>query len=173
MLYEVITVDLGQLSQTWLEMSKNPIDNPTIFVIGLLFLVAAMMKSAIVPFHIWLPYTSEAPTPVSALMHAGVVNVGGILLNKLAFVITSYSIHYTKLYDDRVLCSMIKSFIIFCQSNDLIHFVDTLKYFFMYNTLLGLIDHIVIKYHFTGECVLVITSYSIHYTKLYEDLMTH
>jgi NADH-quinone oxidoreductase subunit L len=81
------SVDLGQLSQTWLEMSKNPTDNPTIFVIGLLFLVAAMMKSAIVPFHIWLPYTSEAPTPVSALMHAGVVNVGGILLNKLAFLL--------------------------------------------------------------------------------------
>lgn len=81
------SVDLGQLSQTWLEMSKKPIDNPTIFGIGLLFLLAAMMKSAIVPFHIWLPYTSEAPTPVSALMHAGVVNVGGILLNKLAFLL--------------------------------------------------------------------------------------
>ncbi len=81
------SVDLGELSQTWLEMSKNPVDNPTIFVIGLLFLLAAMMKSAIVPFHIWLPYTSEAPTPVSALMHAGVVNVGGILLNKLAFLL--------------------------------------------------------------------------------------
>ena len=81
------SVDLGHLSETWLAMSKNPVDNPTIFVIGFLFLVAAMMKSAIVPFHIWLPYTSEAPTPVSALMHAGVVNVGGILLNKLAFLL--------------------------------------------------------------------------------------
>jgi len=45
------------------------------------------MKSAIIPFHLWLPYTSEAPTPVSALMHAGVVNVGGILLNKIAFLL--------------------------------------------------------------------------------------
>jgi NADH-quinone oxidoreductase subunit L len=45
------------------------------------------MKSAIMPFHIWLPYTSEAPTPVSAVMHAGVVNVGGILLNKLAYLL--------------------------------------------------------------------------------------
>ena len=81
------SVDLAELSQTWLEMSKQPIDDPTIFVIGISFLLAAMMKSAIVPFHIWLPYTSEAPTPVSALMHAGVVNVGGILLNKLAFLL--------------------------------------------------------------------------------------
>jgi len=80
--------DLAQLSHIWLEMSqKGPIDNPMIYVIGFLFLFAAMMKSAIMPFHLWLPYTSEAPTPVSALMHAGVVNVGGILLNKMAFLL--------------------------------------------------------------------------------------
>lgn len=79
--------DLEVLREKWLIMSQNPIDDPMIFVVGLLFLLAAMMKSAIVPFHIWLPYTSEAPTPVSALMHAGVVNVGGILLNKLAYLL--------------------------------------------------------------------------------------
>lgn len=80
--------DLAELSQKWLEMSKlGPIDDPMIYVIGFLFLFAAMMKSAIIPFHLWLPYTSEAPTPVSALMHAGVVNVGGILLNKMAFLL--------------------------------------------------------------------------------------
>lgn len=81
------SLDLVTLSQQWLVMAEHPIDDPVIFVIGLLFLIAAMMKSAIVPFHIWLPYTSEAPTPVSALMHAGVVNVGGILLNKLAYLL--------------------------------------------------------------------------------------
>ena len=79
--------DLAVLSNKWLAMSHNPVENPIIFVIGLLFLIAAMMKSAIMPFHIWLPYTSEAPTPVSAVMHAGVVNVGGILLNKLAYLL--------------------------------------------------------------------------------------
>lgn len=80
--------DLEELSQIWLKMSESGgIENPLIYVIGFLFLFAAMMKSAIIPFHLWLPYTSEAPTPVSALMHAGVVNVGGILLNKLAFLL--------------------------------------------------------------------------------------
>lgn len=80
--------DLTELSQIWLEMSQTEsIDDPIIYVIGFLFLFAAMMKSAIMPFHLWLPYTSEAPTPVSALMHAGVVNVGGILLNKMAFLL--------------------------------------------------------------------------------------
>ncbi|MCH9813806.1 MAG: hypothetical protein K0U47_07660 [Epsilonproteobacteria bacterium] len=79
--------DLAHLSEKWLAMSQDSIENPMVFVIGFLFLLAAMMKSAIMPFHIWLPYTSEAPTPVSAVMHAGVVNVGGILLNKLAYLL--------------------------------------------------------------------------------------
>lgn len=79
--------NLAVLSDKWLLMSQNPIEDPMVFVIGLLFLIAAMMKSAIMPFHIWLPYTSEAPTPVSAVMHAGVVNVGGILLNKMAYLL--------------------------------------------------------------------------------------
>ena len=79
--------DLVVLKEKWLVMSENPINNPMIFAVGLLYLLAAMMKSAIVPFHIWLPYTSEAPTPVSGLMHAGVVNVGGILLNKMAYLL--------------------------------------------------------------------------------------
>lgn len=86
--YQVFgSFDLAELSEKWLDMSRHLVDNPMIFVIGLLFLIAAMMKSAIMPFHIWLPYTSEAPTPVSAVMHAGVVNVGGILLNKLAYLL--------------------------------------------------------------------------------------
>ncbi len=79
--------NLAVLSEQWLAMSSQPVDDPMIFVIGLLYLLAAMMKSAIMPFHIWLPYTSEAPTPVSAIMHAGVVNVGGILLNKMAYLL--------------------------------------------------------------------------------------
>ena len=66
---------------------KSGAEDNVIFVVALLYLFAAMMKSAIMPFHLWLPYTSSAPTPVSALMHAGIVNVGGILLNKLAFIL--------------------------------------------------------------------------------------
>jgi NADH-quinone oxidoreductase subunit L len=43
-----------------------------------------MTKSAQFPFHFWLIGTIEAPTPVSALMHAGIVNAGGFLVNRLA-----------------------------------------------------------------------------------------
>jgi len=53
-------------------------------VITLLLFVGAMAKSAQFPLHVWLPDTMDTPTPVSALMHAGIVNGGGFLLNRLA-----------------------------------------------------------------------------------------
>lgn len=55
----------------------------SVWVPALIF-VAVMTKSAQFPFHIWLPDTLEAPTPVSAVMHAGIINAGGFLLVRLA-----------------------------------------------------------------------------------------
>ena len=52
--------------------------------IGILFVLGAMTKSAQFPFHSWLPDTMEAPTPVSALMHAGIINAGGFLVIRLS-----------------------------------------------------------------------------------------
>ncbi|MGN9809358.1 putative inorganic carbon transporter subunit DabA [Micromonospora sp. BQ11] len=51
---------------------------------GLLLLAAGMVRSAQVPLHGWLPRTLDAPTPVSAFLHAGMVNVAGFLLIVLA-----------------------------------------------------------------------------------------
>ena len=49
--------------------------------------VAAVLKSALIPAHGWLTEVMEAPTPVSALLHAGVVNAGGFLLIRFADVL--------------------------------------------------------------------------------------
>ncbi|MDY7522813.1 proton-conducting transporter membrane subunit [Sphingomonas sp. 10B4] len=48
--------------------------------------LAALLKSAQFPMHGWLTEVMEAPTPVSALLHAGVINAGGFLLIRFADV---------------------------------------------------------------------------------------
>lgn len=52
---------------------------------GLLAL-AALLKSAQFPTHGWLTEVMETPTPVSALLHAGLINAGGFLLIRFADV---------------------------------------------------------------------------------------
>ena len=59
---------------------------PLTVVISLLVAFAAFARSAQFPLHTWLPYTMEGPTPVSALMHAGIVNSGGFIINRFASV---------------------------------------------------------------------------------------
>jgi NAD(P)H-quinone oxidoreductase subunit 5 len=49
--------------------------------------VAALLKSAQLPFHGWLVEVMETPTPVSALLHAGVINAGGFLVLRLADIV--------------------------------------------------------------------------------------
>jgi NAD(P)H-quinone oxidoreductase subunit 5 len=58
---------------------------------GLAFLLAgaAVLKSAQFPFHSWLPDTMEAPAPVSALMHAGIINAGGFLVIRLSPILVN------------------------------------------------------------------------------------
>jgi NADH-quinone oxidoreductase subunit L len=66
----------------------------TTAVTSLLF-IGAMGKSAQFPMHLWLPGSLFAPTPVHALLHAGIINAGGFLINRLAplFGLSSTTLH--------------------------------------------------------------------------------
>jgi NAD(P)H-quinone oxidoreductase subunit 5 len=76
------TVDLRALQ-------AEQLSGPIVALAACLVVVAALSRSAQIPFHRWLPATLAAPTPVSALLHAGVVNAGGVLLIKLSPLATA------------------------------------------------------------------------------------
>ena len=61
----------------------NALADPQGLAVALLVL-AALLKTAAFPLHGWLTEVMEAPTPVSALLHAGVINSGGVLLITLS-----------------------------------------------------------------------------------------
>ena len=83
------TLDYAEIF-AWAEKSRVSVaeTDPVLPWITLLFVLGAMTKSAQVPFHTWLPDTMETPTPVSALMHAGVINAGGFLVIRLSPLLT-------------------------------------------------------------------------------------
>lgn len=63
---------------------KNPTDSWCSFIALLMLLIGASTQSALWPFHRWLISSLNSPTPVSAIMHAGIVNAGGFLLVRFA-----------------------------------------------------------------------------------------
>ncbi|UPQ87047.1 NADH-quinone oxidoreductase subunit L [Vibrio sinaloensis] len=66
--------------------------NAPLLWVAVLIALAAILKTAQLPLHGWLIQVMEAPTPVSALLHAGVVNMGGFVLIRMADVIGAASI---------------------------------------------------------------------------------
>ena len=58
--------------------------SPTMHLATILLVFGVLLKSAQIPFHGWMQAVMEAPTPVSALLHAGVVNIGGFVMIRLA-----------------------------------------------------------------------------------------
>lgn len=80
-------VELGEHYGTYLfsEVIARAVADPSTVSIGVevgvvLILIGAISKSAIVPFHFWLPGAMAAPTPVSGYLHAAAMVKAGVFL---------------------------------------------------------------------------------------------
>lgn len=65
-------------------LMQHNFDSSLIILPLILLLIGGMTQSAIWPFHRWLVSSLNSPTPVSAIMHAGLVNGGGFLITRFA-----------------------------------------------------------------------------------------
>lgn len=76
-------VGSGSLSALWNHIEQSGMSLGLHFS-ALALVVAVILRTAALPVHGWLIQVMEAPTPVSALLHAGVVNLGGYVLIRFA-----------------------------------------------------------------------------------------
>ena len=87
---------LGVQASSWtiggVLAAVGTLSTPVVVTASVLLVLAAMIQSALVPFHRWLLSSMTAPTPVSGFMHAGLVNAGGVLLARFAPVVFERSI---------------------------------------------------------------------------------
>ncbi len=75
-----VRYDSFSLSTVLAGAAASGVDAPLVVVAVLLLLLGALSKSALVPFHFWLPGAMAAPTPVSAYLHAAAMVKAGVYL---------------------------------------------------------------------------------------------
>ncbi|WP_034060678.1 proton-conducting transporter transmembrane domain-containing protein [Lacinutrix jangbogonensis] len=80
----ILVYSAGSFSKNEILANLETIPQWMSTVSALCIIVAAIIQSAIFPFHRWLLSAMTSPTPASALMHAGFVNGAGILLTLFA-----------------------------------------------------------------------------------------
>lgn len=81
--FEFGTVEFATLFAKLAEPGVERETSVLVSFAAVMLALGALTKSAQFPFHSWLPDTLETPTPVSALMHAGIINAGGFLMIRL------------------------------------------------------------------------------------------
>ncbi|MFN4115186.1 MAG: NADH-quinone oxidoreductase subunit L, partial [Inhella sp.] len=77
------SVGSGSLSDLHAQLQQQGA-SPALQGSAVLLVLAVALRTALFPAHGWLIQVMEAPTPVSALLHAGVINLGGFVLIRQA-----------------------------------------------------------------------------------------
>ncbi|PWH85682.1 proton-conducting transporter transmembrane domain-containing protein [Brumimicrobium oceani] len=81
----------GNLEIIFQRIIEEGLSNYHIEAAAMFIVLAAILKSAQFPTHGWLIEVMETPTPVSALLHAGLLNAGPFLIARMAFVMDGAS----------------------------------------------------------------------------------
>ena len=76
-------VGSGSLPELWRHLEAGA-PSVAMHASAICLALAVVLRTALLPVHGWLIQVMEAPTPVSALLHAGVINLGGFVLIRFA-----------------------------------------------------------------------------------------
>ena len=93
LLYSIFqTGNLEVIFSTIQNTSASNLPFISIELAALFLALAAILKSAQFPTHGWLLEVVETPTPVSSLLHAGLLNAGPFLIIRMAYVMDASTI---------------------------------------------------------------------------------
>ncbi len=91
------TGDLGRLFELAPRATAGGWHRGAVELAAICIVVAAVLKSAQFPTHGWLVEVMETPTPVSALLHAGILNAGPFLALRMSFILDRAAVATTML----------------------------------------------------------------------------
>jgi NAD(P)H-quinone oxidoreductase subunit 5 len=81
----------GDLAKIFAAVPTMELWNTELTAATIFLVMAAVLKSAQFPTHGWLIEVVETPTPVSALLHAGLLNAGPFLIVRMSFLMNEAS----------------------------------------------------------------------------------
>jgi NAD(P)H-quinone oxidoreductase subunit 5 len=86
-----LNLGTGDLTKIFDEVQAAGFIDTQLTIATVFLVIAAVLKSAQFPTHGWLIEVVETPTPVSALLHAGLLNAGPFLIVRMCFLMTESS----------------------------------------------------------------------------------
>lgn len=78
----------GNLGDIFTQIQNIEFLDAQLITASVFLAIAAVLKSAQFPTHSWLIEVVETPTPVSALLHAGLLNAGPFLIVRMSMLMT-------------------------------------------------------------------------------------
>lgn len=110
------TFGTGDLNTIFGELQQTEAASGTLTAAAIFLAATAILKSAQMPFHGWLIEVTESPTPVSALLHAGLINSGPYLIIRFASLVQVSESTQLILFTVGIITALFGSFVFVYQS---------------------------------------------------------